>query len=46
MIQIRLPWRNKTYLHFGKLRGIAIGFKIDKWGFDLDLIKFYVGIEW
>jgi len=46
MIEIRLPLRNKTYLHFGKLHGFGIGLRIDKWGFDLDLIKFYVGIEW
>ena len=35
----------KHYFHYGTLSGFGLGFKIDKYGFDFDLIKIYIGIE-
>jgi len=35
----------RYWLHWGKLSGYGLGIKIDKYGMDIDLVKFYVGIE-
>jgi hypothetical protein len=35
----------KYWLHYGRLRGIALGLRIDRFGWDIDLIKFFIGIE-
>jgi len=35
----------KYWVHYGYLRGISIGFKIDKYGWDLDLFKFFIGMS-
>ena len=36
----------RFWFHWGVLRGVAIGFKIDDYGWDIDLIKIYFGMEW
>ena len=36
----------KYWVHAGRLSGIGFGFKIDKYGWDIDFIKFYIGMEW
>jgi hypothetical protein len=44
MIQKRL---GKYWIHAGLYRkGIALGFKIDIYGFDMECLFFYFGIEW
>ena len=36
----------RFWFHWGLLCGVAIGFKIDDYGWDIDFIKFYFGMEW
>ena len=43
---IKFYKRNNWYFHFGYLIGVGLGFKIDRNGWDLDLVKFYIGMEW
>jgi hypothetical protein len=38
--------RNNWSFHFGYLIGVGLGFQIDRNGWDLDLVKFYIGMEW
>ena len=34
----------KYWLHYGYLRGIAFGFNVDRHGWDIHLIKFFIGM--
>ena len=38
--------RNNRSFHFGHLINVSFGFKIDRNGWDLDLVKFYIGMDW
>ena len=33
----------RYWLHYGYLRGIALGFNVDRYGWDIHLIKFFIG---
>ena len=43
---IKFYERNNWSFYFGSLIGVGLGFKIDRNGWDLDLVKFYIGMEW
>ena len=34
----------RYWLHYGYLRGIALGFNVDRHGWDIHLIKFFIGM--
>ena len=36
----------KYWIHYGGLSGIGFGFRADEYGWDIDFIKFYIGMEW
>jgi hypothetical protein len=43
---IKFYERNNWSFYFGSLIGVGLGFKIDRNGWNLDLVKFYIGMEW
>jgi hypothetical protein len=36
----------KYWIHYGCLNGIGLGFKVDRYGWDIDFIRFFIGMEW
>jgi hypothetical protein len=36
----------KYWIHYGVLSGIGLGIRVDRYGWDIDFIKFYIGMEW
>jgi len=36
-----------TWIHYGySFKRFALGFSIDKWHMDIDLVFFWIGVEW
>jgi len=36
----------KYWVHCGCLNGIGLGFKVDRYGWDIDFVRFFIGMEW
>ena len=37
--------KNNLWLHIGIMRGIAFGFSVNRYSFDIDFLCFYIGLE-
>jgi hypothetical protein len=44
-MEFRVREKGNWWIHIGFMRGVALGFSISRWSIELDLVCFYIGLE-